>query len=221
MENKKLYYAGIALQKDLEFCEILKEVENTKDVYILSKPEKHTVVEMEYIKGFSNKRKETGKTHTGYDYHYIIFLYKGLVFSVNPATYYPFTDENDPGQWNFVVYQLTTPATKQQATYSIKYENIKSIDNYISNNNFKVLKGTNKQYIHLGITSTTETIIKNIVNRVGGYREKEVYNNGCFFDKSETWNNDHKVINVLSVSPDADGYRAGFAVDIVTGDICG
>ena len=221
MENKKLYLAGISLAKDLEFCKILEEIENTKGVYILSKPEEHTVIEMKYINAFSNKREETGKTHIGYDYHYITFLYNGLVFSINPASYYPFTDENNPGQWNFVTYLLTTPGTKQQASYSIKYENIKSIDNYIKKASFKTLKGTNKQNINIHIHYGVEKQIKEIVNRCGGYREKEIYNNGCFFDKSETWNNEHKVINVLSILPDEDGYRAGFAVDLVTGDICG
>jgi hypothetical protein len=220
-ENKKLYLAGISLEKDLEFCEILKEIENTKGVYILSKPEECTVIEMKYKNAFSSEREPTGKEHIGYEYHYITFLYKGLVFSLNPSSYYPFTDENDPGRWNFVVYLLTTPTTKQQTTYSIAYENFKSIDNYINNKNFKVLKGTNNQYITLGVTSNTETQIKNIVNKKGGYREKEIYNNGCFFEKGETWNSEHKVINVLNVYPDADGYRGGFAVDIVTGDICG
>jgi hypothetical protein len=222
MENKKLYYAGIALQKDLEFCEILKEVENTRGVYILSKPEEHEVIEMKYIKGFSNEREATGKTHTGYDYHYITFLYNGLVFSINAATYYPFTDTNDPGRWNFVVYELTTPATKTQATYSIKYEDFNSINKFIDTHKIiKPLRGCNKQNIDIHIHYGIEKQIKQIVNSCGGYREKEIYNNGCFFDRAETWNNEHKVINVLSILPDEDGYRSGFAVDLITGDICG
>ncbi len=220
MENKKLYLAGISLAKDLEFCKILKEVESTKGVYILSKPEEHTVIEMKYKNAFSNERETTGKTHIGYDYHYITFLYNGLVFSINAATYYPFTDANDPGQWNFVIYQLTTPGTKTQCTYSIKYEDFNSIKEFIKNHNFKPLRGCNKQNINIHIHYGVEKQIKEIVNRCGGYREKEIYKN-CFFDKTETWNNDHKVINVLNVLPDADGYRDGFAVDLVTGDICG
>ena len=219
---KKLYYAGIALNKDLEFCEIVKEIEKTPGVYILSLPEPHKIIEMEYISPYSSERKETGKTHTGYDYHYITFLYKGLIFTINAAQYYPFTDINDPGRWNFVVYQLTTPGTKQQTSYSIKYDDFSSIEKFISTHgNIKPLRGTNKKnidiYIHYGI----EKQIKEIVTRHGGNREKEIYNNGCFFDRSETWNNEHKVINVLSIYPDADGYRSGFAVDLVTGDICG
>ena len=219
---KKLYYAGLALEKDLEFCNILKEVENTRGVFILNKPEEHKVIEMEYINAFSSERKETGKTHIGYDYHYITFLYNGLVFSINAATYYPFTDVNDPGRWNFVVYQLVTPGTKQQATYSIKYDNFTSIKKFIdTHKTIKPIRGCNKQNIDIHIHYSIERQIKEIVNRRGGNREKEIYNNGCFFDRSGTWNNEHKVINVLSITPESDGYFPGFAVDIVTGDICG
>ena len=39
MKKEKLYLAGISLAKDLEFCKILKEVENTNVAYILSKPD--------------------------------------------------------------------------------------------------------------------------------------------------------------------------------------
>ena len=219
---KKLYYAGIALEKDLEFCEILKDIEKAPGVYILSVPEQYHIIEMEYVGPYSRDRKETGKTHIGYDYHYITFLYKGLVFTINAAQYYPFTDNNDPGRWNFVVYQLTTPGTKQQATYSIKYEDFSSIEKFIdTHGNIKPLRGTSPKNIDLYIHYGVEKQIKEIVSRRGGNREKGIYNSGCFFDRSQTWNNEHKVINVLNIFPDQDGYRDGFAVDLVTGDICG
>lgn len=218
---KKLYYAGIALQKDLEFCEILKEVENTKGVYILNKPEEYEIIETRYKNAYSHEKEETGQTHIGYDYHYITFLYNGLVFSIDAASHYPFTDINDPGQWNFTVYQLTTPGTKQQVSYKKQYENFGSIKEYIKNHaTFKPLKGTNKQHIDIHVHYMFERQIKQIVDTRGGNREKEIFKR-CFFDRSETWNNEHKVVNVLSIYPDVDGYRAGFAVDLVTGNICG
>lgn len=219
---KKLYYAGIALQKDLEFCEILKEVEGTKGIYILNKPEEHEVIEMRYKNAFSSEREETGKTHTGYDYHYITFLYKGIVFTIDAASYYPFTDVNNPGQWNFRARQLTTPGTTTQATYAIKYDDFNSIEKFIETHKIiQPLEGCKKQNIDIHIHSRIEFQVKSIVYRKGGEREIEIYRNGCFFDRSETWNNEHKVINVLAIYPNADGYRAGFAVDVVTGDICG
>lgn len=63
--------------------------------------------------------------------------------------------------------------------------------------------------------------IKRIVKQQGGYREKEVMQHPYTVEKSETWNADHKVVNVLSVVKDADGYRGGFQIDLVTGSICG
>lgn len=219
---KKLYYAGIALQKDLEFCDIVKEIENAPGVYVLSKPEEYTVIEMRYTNPYNSDREATGATHTGYDYHYITFLYDGVIFTVDAASYYPFTDANDPGKWNFRAYQLTTPGTKTQATYSIKYEGFDSVHKFTeTHKEIKPLRGCNKQNIDLYIHYGTERQIKQIVALRGGYREKEIYKSGCFFDRSETWTDAHKVINVLSIYPDADGYRDGFAVDLVTGDICG
>lgn len=66
-----------------------------------------------------------------------------------------------------------------------------------------------------------EYTIRNIVNRCGGYREREIMQAPHTVEKSETWNADHKVLEVLAVESEADGYRAGFAVDIVTRSIVG
>ena len=62
--------------------------------------------------------------------------------------------------------------------------------------------------------------IENIVAKCGGFREKSVIEGDYFVEKA-TWNNEHKVLNVLKEEPDADGYHDGFAVDIVTKSICG
>lgn len=66
-----------------------------------------------------------------------------------------------------------------------------------------------------------EKIIRSIVRQHGGYREKEIMKNPHLLEKDETWNEFHKVVNVLKASPDPDGYRSGFAVDLVTMSICG
>lgn len=66
-----------------------------------------------------------------------------------------------------------------------------------------------------------ESIIKSIVRKDGGYREKDVMSKPHTYEQSETWNNDHKVINILEVEEQADGYRNGFAVNLVTRSICG
>lgn len=66
-----------------------------------------------------------------------------------------------------------------------------------------------------------ESTIKAIVRKHGGFREKNILSNPHSIEKSETWNNEHKVLNVLETEPQTDGYRNGFAVDLVTMSICG
>ena len=66
-----------------------------------------------------------------------------------------------------------------------------------------------------------ESTVKAIVHKHGGFREKNIFSNPHSIEKSETWNNEHKVLNVLSKEPDIDGYRAGFQIDLVTMSICG
>jgi hypothetical protein len=60
-----------------------------------------------------------------------------------------------------------------------------------------------------------------IVNRFGGFRERTIFKNPHTIEKTETWNKEHKVLNVLERNPGADGYRGGFQVDLVTMSICG
>ena len=66
-----------------------------------------------------------------------------------------------------------------------------------------------------------ESTVKAIVRKHGGFREKNILSNPHSIEKSETWNNEHKVLNVLSNKPDIDGYRAGFQIDLITKSICG
>ena len=64
-------------------------------------------------------------------------------------------------------------------------------------------------------------IISVIVRREGGYREREIWNKPHIMEQGETWNNLHKVVNILASEPEGDGYFPGFAVDLVTRSICG
>ena len=66
-----------------------------------------------------------------------------------------------------------------------------------------------------------ERIVKTIVLKYGGFREKNILSKPHLIEKSETWNDEHKVLNVLSEEPDIDGYRAGYQIDLVTMSICG
>ena len=66
-----------------------------------------------------------------------------------------------------------------------------------------------------------ESTVKAIVRKHGGFREKNILSKPHLIKKSETWNNEHKVLNVLSKESDINGYRAGFQIDLVTMSICG
>lgn len=65
-----------------------------------------------------------------------------------------------------------------------------------------------------------DNIVKNIVKKSGGYREKDVMKNPYIIRKTEAWNNDHKVINIIE-KKSRDNHNDGFSVDIVTMKICG
>ena len=64
-----------------------------------------------------------------------------------------------------------------------------------------------------------DNIIKNIVKKSGGYREKDILKNPYIIIKTETWNNDHKVLDIIENN--TLDHKNGFSVDIVTRKICG
>ena len=66
---------------------------------------------------------------------------------------------------------------------------------------------------------TYDNIIKNIVKKYGGYREKDIMNKPYIIRKTETWNSSHKVLNIIEKN--ALDHKNGFSVDIVTLIICG
>lgn len=63
--------------------------------------------------------------------------------------------------------------------------------------------------------------VNRIIRTQGGYREKAVLEAPHEYQRGETWNASHKVVNVIETAPDIDGYCAGCAVDIVTRSIVG
>lgn len=63
-------------------------------------------------------------------------------------------------------------------------------------------------------------MIKSIVKNSGGFREKDIMKNPYIIQKTETWNNDHKVLNIIEKDA-AIIHNNGFSVDIVTMKICG
>jgi hypothetical protein len=71
---------------------------------------------------------------------------------------------------------------------------------------------TNKFYIYR---------MQNIVKLQGGFRENDILSKPHKIERSETWNTEHKVLNVVETEPQHDGHRNSFAVDLVTRIICG
>lgn len=65
-----------------------------------------------------------------------------------------------------------------------------------------------------------DNIVKNIVKKYGGYREKEIMKNPYIIRKTKTWNNDHKVLNIIE-KVTRDNHNNGFSVDLATMKICG
>lgn len=63
--------------------------------------------------------------------------------------------------------------------------------------------------------------VRNVIMGRGGYRERELLKAPHTMTHGETWNEAHKVVEILATTPDPDGYRPGCAVDIVTRAIVG
>lgn len=63
-------------------------------------------------------------------------------------------------------------------------------------------------------------IVKNIVKKCGGFREKDIIKNPYIIRKTETWNNDHKVLNIIEKNS-RDDHKNSFSVDLVAKRICG
>ena len=147
---------------------------------------------------------------------YISFVYRRHLWYLQAAEYYPFTDTNHPSEWNYTVSAITGINEKAQLTY---------FEAWAGFENLKINKPRNKplttgQKIDV-LLSNEERVCKAVIAARGGEREKAIIQNGAFMAKGETWNAEHKVVNILSLEPDEDGYWPGFQIDVVTRIICG
>ena len=66
---------------------------------------------------------------------------------------------------------------------------------------------------------TYDNIIKNIVKKYGGYREKDIMKNSYIIRKTGTWNSSHKVLNIIEKN--TLDHKNGFSVDLVRNKIWG
>ena len=71
------------------------------------------------------------------------------------------------------------------------------------------------------MTESDIKIAKSVIKSAGGNREKCIlYSDHVEFRKGETWNAEHKVVEILG-DREPDGHRYGCEVDVVTRKITG
>lgn len=218
------YYCGLQLAKDLEFCAYMQELQDNPAVYIINEGKRVLVHEMEYKDDgwrVTGDRIDTGRTHIGYDLHYVTFLYGGSLFYMQAGTCYPFIDENEPGAFIYVPYRLTSPATKQQMDYYLAYSGISSLQLHSAGRPLRPRDAA--QGICPGFRPESVRIVAEVVRDLGGCRENTIWadGKGCIMLPTETWNDEHKVVRMVSLHHDADGHRDTFEVDLVCRKICG
>lgn len=143
---------------------------------------------------------------------YISFVYQRHLWYLQAAEYYPFDDS----LWNYTVSAITGINEKAQLTYFEEWAGFENLK--INKPRSKPL--TTGQKIDV-LLSNAERVCKAVIAARGGEREKAIIRNGAFMAKGETWNAEHKVVNILSLEPEADGYWPGFQIDVVTRRICG
>lgn len=230
---KELFYAGLQLQKDLRMCAIYDELEAADDVIILSSGRRCVIHEMIYT-GRGTDREDTGKTHFGFEFHYITVYCNGAIFNIEPASYYPFTDENDPGEINFIAYRITDENKMKQATFREAYNGVDSIrkaaelcTRHVPISRWepqRKRRGTNTLYdapernIYFNVAEVNAA--KQIINDQGGFREKDILNNPHIWTEGERGNG-HKIVRCAALERDADGVRRYMDIDIEQNRITG
>ena len=93
-------------QKRHEFASILTEIKNLDGVEIIN---------------WENK----------YDFNFVTFEYIGKIWYIQASPYYPFTDENYPGKFNFTPYEKRGNNKYQQNDYPQAYNGPDSLRNFV------------------------------------------------------------------------------------------
>ena len=209
--NKNIYYAGIELAKDLKMCEVFDKIESNHDAIILSHGRKVNIIECKYTNTYSPKMEPTGAEHLGFEFHFITVYYRGIIWSIQPATYYPFTDVNNPGEINATPYLLVDGNKKIQCGYSQPFNTLEELRT--------PPKSPLKDVYANPITYHINDFIR-IFKKQAGNREKDIYNapNICFEVQND---NGHKVIRCAKLERDPDGVRRYFDIDIIGEKITG
>ena len=160
---EKRYYAGFRLAKDLDFVQLVKEIRSNPELKVKQLPELFTIVEMEYINAWNSERKETGRTHAGYDFTYITIEYKN--------NYYYIQHADLSSHFEVTGYIKVSPLEKQQATYSMNFQNYDDLMDIIKKQPLytRPLSKTHTQRIYLLELSDMQ--------RKAGSRETAIINN--------------------------------------------
>lgn len=138
---------------------------------------------------------------------YSNLLYNGFLIYIQPhqcfncceATLYKITDINEVVQYSFpkIIYsfdEIIYPIVSQ--TRFKKYQDV-LLNNYMAK-------------------------VRSIIRNKGGVREKIALNGNYYLKKTETFNDEHKVFDLIcAFENDESGTRKSFQVDIETRLICG
>ena len=123
--------------------------------------------------------------------------------------------------FNFIPY-VPSLTGRRQADYYNAYEGLSSLDKWIENGRAPLRNEPDKPLYDRfrGHMRSIQKEISSITMNKGGFREKSILFHS-FARPTETWSDDHKVVEVLSLYPEADGHRDSYMVDLVTRTICG
>lgn len=206
-KQKERYYAGIRLQEDLDMCAAYDALSNNNDVIILAHGRDVLVHEMKYVNNYNQDREDTGKTHMGFDFNYITFYYNGRVWNVEPSTYYPFTDENNPGKLTICPRKLIDGWYEEQEGYRRAYVDLSSCDK------IDHLRASDKVYAHAIPWKVNKTAFDLIVKNKGGNREKAIFNapHICYVIQDDE---SRLVVRCSKLERESDGVRLSFDVDM-------
>ena len=201
---KQLFYAGLKLEKDLRMCQIFDMLKNNNDVIILSHGRKVEVIEMRYKNKYNSDREKTGARHIGFEYHYINIYYNGYRWKIEPAAYYPFIDENHPGEICAVPYIITADNMRQQCGYARAFTTLDDLTNPPAH----ALAGTYKN----PITYYKRQFLE-IYNAQAGTREKDIYNCPHILYDAQDDESVH-IVRCAKLEREPDGRRLYFDIEL-------
>ena len=208
----ELYYCGYRLKEDLGLCKIFDDLQANDDVIIFAHGRNTLIHEEEYINSYNCDRKDTGKTHIGFEYHYINFYYKGMIYHVEPSS----VDVMVGSDYYYVPYNLVDGWYQNQAGYPAAFKDINSLDG-----KYKKLQSKIDLHISRSIPFYVQKRdFEAILNKKGGFREKDIYAQPhiCYgLDKEGEVQ--PSVIRCEKLERDEDGVRRYFDIDLKRGEI--